>query len=162
MIAQQLGVERVAYEWLQGYEMKVNQAKEQLHRLLANETILAISIHKQKCRLCPVRGMKEVLFDDLGLLPPPGIDPDSCNMAIDLNQLAELQADILLVNVCQEEETLRYWEELRTSQLWLDLKPVRRNRVYPIASDPWREYSAHASERMVDDLLRLLIWNSSS
>ncbi|MFH5186520.1 helix-turn-helix domain-containing protein [Paenibacillus sp. TAB 01] len=156
LMAQQLDAVQEAHDWLAGYDRKVSQAKEQLHRLLGGETVLAVSIHKQQCRISPVRGMRDVLYADLELPPPQGLNPDQYNMAVPVERLAELDADRILLNVCQEEETLRYWQSLETSPQWLDLRAVRSNRVYPITSDPWREYSAHASGRMIDDLLRLL------
>ncbi|WP_282942593.1 AraC family transcriptional regulator [Paenibacillus sp. RC67] len=156
LTAQQLGAEQEAHGWLTDYDLKVSQIKEMLHRSLGTETILAVSIHKQQCRICPVRGMRDVLYHDLQLLPPLGFDPEHYNLTVPVERLDELDADRILLNVCQEEETLRYWQSLEASPQWLNLKAVRKNQVYPISSDPWREYSAHASDRMVDDLMRLL------
>ncbi|MNJ49569.1 HTH-type transcriptional activator Btr [compost metagenome] len=73
--------------------------------------------------------------------------------AVSTEQLAGLEADRILLNVCQEPESLGYWKSLQMSRPWQDLKAVRKNNVYMISSDPWREYSAYACLRMIDDLL---------
>lgn len=150
-----LGVSQEADSWLQCYDQKVKCAREHLSRELGGERLLVMSIYKQNCYLCPVRGMKEVLHGDLQLnIVRSG--SDTYSQIITADQLTEFDADRILVNVCQEPESLGYWQLLQTSPLWQDLKAVRRNHVYPISSDPWREYSAYACERMVDDLLRLV------
>lgn len=156
MTARLLDATEEADRWLGGYERKLEDARRLLHRELKDETVLAISIYKQSCIVCPVRGMRDVLYGDLRLNPVRGFDGSVCNRPITGEQLAELDADRILVNVCQEPESLAHWQSLQTSPQWLDMKAVRRHHVYGISSDPWREYSASAIERMVDDAVRLL------
>ncbi|MFW5436868.1 AraC family transcriptional regulator [Paenibacillus apiarius] len=157
--AQFLGVSQEADSWLLNYEQKVKCARERLNRELQDDTILVMSIHKEHYYVCPARGMNDVLYHDLQLNRVPGVEPASCKQVITLDQLAELDADRILLNVCQEPDSLSHWQSLQTSRKWRDLKAVRRNHVYSISSDPWREYSAYACERMVDDLLKQLIEN---
>ncbi|GAA3399601.1 AraC family transcriptional regulator [Paenibacillus hodogayensis] len=156
LTAQLLEASQEADCWLDGYERKAAAARELLHRELKDETVLAISVFKQNYYVCPVRGMRDVLYGDLQLHPARGFDPAHCNRRITQEQLAEFDADRILVNVCQEPESLAHWQSLQSSPLWLDLKAVRRHRVYTIRSDPWREYSASAIERMLNDAVRLL------
>lgn len=152
--AEFLGVPQEADSWLERYDQKVKYTRELLRREMGDERFLVVSIYKQNCYLCPVRGMKEVLHGDLQLNLVQHSDTN--NQGITADHLPEFDADRILVNVCQEPESLDYWQTLQTSPLWQDLKAVRRNHVYLISSDPWREYSAYACERMVDDLLRLV------
>lgn len=156
LIAQLLGASHEADSWLQGYDRKVKDARDRLERDLKNETVLVMSIHKQSYYLCPTRGMRDVLYHELELNPVPGYNPAEYNQVISADQIAKFDADRILVNVCQEPESLSHWQSLQSSRLWQDLRAVRKNHVYCISSDPWREYSAYASERMVDDLLKFL------
>lgn len=156
LTAQLLDVSQEAEAWLRNYELKIKLAREHLNRELKNETILVMSIFKQQYRFCPTRGMRDVLFHDLQLNGPGGFNAAEHNQLITAEQLAQMDADRILVNICQEPESLSQWQSLQSSLLWQDLKAVRKNQVSSISSDPWREYSAYASERIVDDLLRLV------
>lgn len=156
LTARLLGAAKEAEAWLRGYDRKTLFARGRLQREWGNETVLAMSIFKQSCYFCPTRGMRDVLYGDLRLKSAPGFEPAAYNRVMTADQLALFDPDRILVNVCQEPESLRYWQWLQTSPLWRDLKAVRRNHVHAISSDPWREYSASASERMVDGLLQLL------
>lgn len=154
LIATYLGLPHEAESRLLSYERKVRIARERIHKTIKDDTVLAISIHKLNCYRSPTRGMREVLYEDLQLKPLSDCLSESCKKPISVEQIAELDADRILLNVCQETESLKGWQELQTGQLWKSLKAVRKNQVYLISSDPWREYSAYACERMVDDLLR--------
>lgn len=156
LTGQLLGASQEADTWLLNYDRKVTHARGRLLQELKDDTILIMSIFKQSYHLAPARGMRDVLFQDLQLQSPVGVDPTVCNQSISLEQLAAFDVDRILLNVCQEPESLDHWQSLQTSSLWQNLKAVRRNCVYMISSDPWREYSAYAIGRMVDDLLKLV------
>ncbi|TNJ61588.1 AraC family transcriptional regulator [Paenibacillus hemerocallicola] len=156
LTAQIVGVPLEADSWLRYYDRNTKFARERIEREWRNDTVLVLSIYKQSYYVCPTRGMRDVLYEDLKLNRPKGYNPSVYNQAVALEQFAEFDADRILLNVCQESESLNHWRWLQASPAWRDLKAVRRNHVYVISSDPWREYSAHACERMVDDLLKLL------
>ncbi|MFC3767858.1 ABC transporter substrate-binding protein [Paenibacillus sp. GCM10012303] len=143
-----------AERWLGEYERKLAAARELLKREIQDDTVLVLSIHKNTCLLCPRRGMREVLYGDLRLNAPGGFDEAVCGRTVSFSELADIDAGRILVNVCQETESLAFWQSLQANPLWKDLRAVRRNYVHPISSDPWREYSASAAERMVDDMIR--------
>ncbi|NEW06385.1 ABC transporter substrate-binding protein [Paenibacillus sp. SYP-B3998] len=156
LTAQFVGASQEADAWLHKYDRKVKFAREQLNRELRDDTVLIMSIFKNRCNICPTRGMRDVLYHDLQLNCPNGFNPTAYNQLITAEELAAYDPDRILVNVCHEPESLSHWQSLQTSPLWRDLKAVRRNHAYVISSDPWREYSASASERMIDDVLRHL------
>jgi ABC-type Fe3+-hydroxamate transport system substrate-binding protein len=156
LTAQLLEVSQEAESWLHNYDQKVKFARRRLRQILRDDTVLVMSVHKECYYLCPARGMRDVLYDDLQLNPPSGFDPAKYNQIMTADQLTQFDADRILLNICQEPESMRYWELFQSSSLWQDLKAVRRNHVHFISSDPWREYSAYACERIVDDLLKLL------
>lgn len=156
LIATLLDARAEAQRWLAEYERKLSSARALLQQELQDDTVMAISIYRDCCYLCPRRGMREILYGDLQLSPPSGFEESSCSHPVSGIELAKIDADRILVNVCQEPESLAAWQTLQATPLWRDMRAVRRNHVYPISSDPWREYSASAAERMVDDLVRLV------
>ncbi|CAG7594777.1 HTH-type transcriptional activator Btr [Paenibacillus solanacearum] len=136
--------------WLERYNRKLQRVRERLYEVLRGETVLIVSMFHDRLFLFPSIGMRDV-FADLGLRAPDGAAAYSGNQCISLEELTALDADYLLLNIRQESVTLNHWELLQTTNEWQDLKAVRRGRVHQISSDPWREYSAHAIERMVQD-----------
>lgn len=149
--AQIVGAFDEAVAWMEGYNRQVKLVRERLQEVLQNDNVLIASLLGDSFFLFPTRGMRDV-FHDMGLQPPSGADHYADNQSLTLEELALLDADHLLLNIRQESETLQHWERIRTSASWQDLKVVRRNRVHLISSDPWREYSAYAMERMVQDI----------
>lgn len=158
-----LGVPHEAEKWLEAYDRKVKTARERLKRQVGEETFLIISKYKDRCCLYANRSMLDVFYGDLGLAAAHagelGTMEEPIEEAVSIERLALYDADHILVNVCQEPETLAHWEKLQGSSQWQELKAVRGNHVYVISSDPWREYSASAHVRQIDETLRLLTGN---
>ncbi|MFC4600897.1 AraC family transcriptional regulator [Cohnella hongkongensis] len=156
MIARFVNADGDAEAWLAQFERKLKPVRESVRRELGDETILPLSFFKGQFYYCPTRGMTEVVRQELQLNLICAFEEIRYNTPISAEKVAELDADRILLNVCQEPETLAEWRIRQASSLWQDLKAVRRNKVYDVPSDPWREYSAHAASRMTDDLARRL------
>jgi ABC-type Fe3+-hydroxamate transport system substrate-binding protein len=75
------------------------------------------------------------------------------NEPITLEQLNEMQTDWIFLMVCQESETLSFWEDVQKTSLWQNIKSVQNNRLFIIPADPWLENSPLANERILDDLM---------
>jgi ABC-type Fe3+-hydroxamate transport system substrate-binding protein len=155
-----LGETDEAEGWLQRYDQKVNTARVDLKRILGTESVMVISIYKKNYFLCATRSMRDVLYHDLMLNPVRQHDRSTYNMQINAEQFAELDADRILINICQEPESIATWQQLQTTPIWRDLRAVRNNKVYLIPSDPWREYSANAHSRIIDEALKLFVGKS--
>ncbi|MFB9279509.1 AraC family transcriptional regulator [Cohnella cellulosilytica] len=145
-----------AESWLAQYERKLRLVRESVRRELGDESILPLSFFKGQFYYCPTRGMTEIVGQELRLNLLRAFEDIRYNVPITAEKIAELDADRILLNICQEPETLAEWRSRQASSLWQDLQAVRRNKVYELPSDPWREYSAHAAGRMTDDLARRL------
>jgi ABC-type Fe3+-hydroxamate transport system substrate-binding protein len=155
LTAEFLGETREAEHWLEIYERKVKFARDQLKREVGDDTFLIVRISKQNLYVHCNRSMSEVFYHDLQMVPAYGGDCFIYDQQITLDQLAQIDADRLLLLVRQEEETLAFWKALQYSMPWQELKAVRNNKVYLIPSDPWVEYSAYAHDRIIDESLRL-------
>jgi len=155
LTAEFLGERAEADSWLARYERSVATARERLQREVGGETCLAVRLLKRQLYVHCNRSMSEVFYGDLQMKPAGRGGREDNNRRVTLEQLAELDVDRLLVMVCQEAETLAYWESLQHTMLWQELKAVRSNRVHLIPSDPWLEYSALAHERIVEQAVQL-------
>ncbi|MDQ0297932.1 ABC-type Fe3+-hydroxamate transport system substrate-binding protein [Salibacterium salarium] len=156
-----LGEQKEAKYWLQRYERHVKAAENRIKQDWQSDRFLVIRILKKSIYAMSNRSMAEIMFQDLKLTPAYKNKYLVYNEKITLEQLARIDADHLLIMVCQEEETLAYWEILQHSIEWNELKAVQKNKAHLIPSDPWLEYSPYAHWRIVDELINLQSGNST-
>ncbi|RNB83166.1 AraC family transcriptional regulator [Brevibacillus nitrificans] len=154
--AERVGEQAEAESWLRAFNRKTEERREQLHRVMQNETVAILRIWKGSMYLHCNRSMGEVFYGDLQMNPAFPSDAREYDMEMTLEQLALLDPEHLLLLICQEAETLEYWKALKQSIGWKELKAVRANKVSRIPADPWREYSATAHDRLVDEAFLLL------
>jgi len=155
-LAERLGESRVAEHWLKSYERKIAWARDRLKRSVGDDAFLIVRVSRKNLFAYCNRSMSEVFYGDLQLAPACRFDRPVYDEPVTLKQLSRFDADRLLLIIRREHETLSYWEKLKHSMGWQELKAVRNNRIYFIPSDPWCEYSAWAHSRMIDEVLRLL------
>ncbi|MCR8641650.1 AraC family transcriptional regulator [Paenibacillus sp. N1-5-1-14] len=156
-IAEQLGTVKEANDWLHRYDSRVVEVRESVQHLLAGETTLMLSIHKHDYYVSPTRGAHDVLYHDIQLVDGNDLHVKQSKQPITLQQIARINPDHLFINVCQEQDSINEWQALQATRMWRDLTAVRKNHVYLVSSDPWREYSAYACARMVGDVVGHLV-----
>ncbi|MGI2296246.1 ABC transporter substrate-binding protein [Paenibacillus sp. GXUN7292] len=161
-VAEQAGAQQEARRWLEHYEQKLQHARQLLKKKLQKETVLVLSMYKNSCYYCHTRGMRELIYEELQLNEAEHLECCSFNRNVTIEQLALSDPDHILLNICQETETLEHWQTFQSLPQWANLKAVRKNQMYQILSDPWREYSAYACDRMIDDLLKLLYGDTAN
>lgn len=143
-----------AEEWIAAFERRAAAARKRIARPYGG-TVLAARLHKSQLFAICGGGVAEVLHDLLGFRSPYPEAQGPYSFPIAAEQLDAAGAERILLIVCQESETLESWQRLRQSPQWLSLKAVRDDRVSLIASEPWREYSPVAIDRMLDDAQRI-------
>lgn len=153
-LAALLDVQAEAEGWIAACERRASEIRERI-AWPCSETVLAARLHKSQLFAGCGRGMAEVLHDLLGFLSPYPEAQEPYSFPITPEQLDAAGAGRVLLTVCQESETLASWQRLRQSPQWLSLKVVRDDRVILVASEPWREYSPVAIDRMLEDARRI-------
>jgi ABC-type Fe3+-hydroxamate transport system substrate-binding protein len=159
MIATFLNKEEQAQSWIEQYERKVEHARSRMQQVVGNESVAALRIYGQSLYIYGNRGLEEVLYQDLQLHEACGLDTMR-NQPITLDDLLQINPDRILIAVCPEATSRRYWLALLHSAKWHTLRAVARGSVYMISSDPWFEYSALAVTRMLDEALLLFTGDS--
>ncbi|GAA3410532.1 helix-turn-helix domain-containing protein [Paenibacillus hodogayensis] len=143
-----------ADRWIDRYDCKVRDVREQTSAALGNSSVLVLRIYGPDLFLYWNRGLDDVLYEDLRLRPACGRGP-SHKQPLTLAQLAQLEPDRILLVVCPEASSRAHWLALQHSAAWRRLKAVADGYVYPIPSDPWFEYSPVSIMRMLDEALLL-------
>ncbi|MDF2725155.1 MAG: hypothetical protein K0Q59_4830, partial [Paenibacillus sp.] len=155
-LAERLGEQAEAERWIETFERKVSRVRTSLGIEQRRPVVLTVRVLKNKFYAHCSKGMSDVLFEGIGAAFPIEDASVPFDRLMSLDELDAVQADLLLLLICQETETLDGWKELKQSPRWLSMRAVREDKVRLIPSEPWREYSPIALERMLEQSERLL------
>lgn len=160
-LAEWLGEEQEAQRWLRQFEKKSLSLREHIQAQAQPlpARVLTLKLLKNQLYVHNTFCLQNALYDELGLVPAEASLAPEQNLPLTLQQLAGMKADMVLLLVCQESETLENWAAIKQSTDWMSLPHVVNQQLHQIESDPWREYSPLAMERMLDDMVSLLAGN---
>lgn len=156
-VAKLFGEEAEAEQWLRAYAAKAAAAQSRTgRRPNGPESVATVRMLKDRFYLHCTQAMGDVLFGGLGLRPAfSGAALPPLDLPVSLERLDNEAADRVLLLVCQETETIAAFKRLQQSPRWLSLRMVRDGRLRLIGSEPWRESSPDARERMLDEAVKL-------
>jgi len=155
-IADYLNRTKEAKEWMEHYETHAKRASAQLAPYLNGKKGLVISLFQDNFYLNRSRTAIEVIFEELQIASSQARNQWKHNEGTQLDKIIKWQPDFILLNIRQDEETLKYWQKLRKSSEWNNIEAVKRQQVYFIQSDPWNECSASSHIRVIDNLVELI------
>ncbi|OBZ11107.1 AraC family transcriptional regulator [Bacillus sp. FJAT-26390] len=155
LVAQFLDKTAAAEAWLEAYDRKALFVSEQVKPAFKNDSLLILRITGERYHALGSRSLGTVFYDDLQLTPPRGVDRLKEDQQLTQAQLADFDADRLLLIVDEDSLSQASWRTLMNSEQWRSLKAVRNNRVDFLPSYPWVEYSAFIHELMLDEALKL-------
>lgn len=150
-----MGQQQDAQQWLEQYDDKVIQAKEQLTHLIGKDTVSIIHIMMGHLLIYGRRNGGAVLYNDLGVSPSHDLLPGQVYRALDEQELPQMVGDRMLLIVDQDSESQQRWHKLQHTQLWQDLMPVQNQHVYLLDEMPWLDYSPYAHDQIIDETLKL-------
>ncbi|PGT76570.1 helix-turn-helix domain-containing protein [Bacillus sp. AFS040349] len=156
-IAERIGEVEEANEWLHDYEGQVRVARKQWKKHAGHQKFLPLRFFQGQLFFDHSRTITEVFYGDLQVNSASYEKNYIYNSIVSLPELEKIKPDCILLNVCQESNTLDCWNEFREDYQWNNLEAVRLQKVYQIASDPWREYSASSHERVLKETLTLTL-----
>jgi ABC-type Fe3+-hydroxamate transport system substrate-binding protein len=155
LLAEFLGKEAEAANWLDNYERKASFAREQLKHVVEDDGLLIIRISGDRYCVLGSRSLDTVFYDDLQLLPARGVDRNKSDQHVTPAQLAEFDAGRLLLIVDEDPLSQASWQTLVGSSHWHNLKAVRAGRIDFLPPYPWIEYTAFTHELLIDEVLKL-------
>lgn len=154
-VASIVGQQQDAQQWLEQYDDKVIQAKEQLTHLIGKDTVSIIHIMMGHLLIYGRRNGGAVLYNDLGVAPSHDLLPGQVYRALDEQELPQMVGDRMLLIVDQDSESQQRWHKLQHTQQWQDLMPVQNQHVYLLDEMPWLDYSPYAHDQIIDETLKL-------
>lgn len=142
LLAELLGIEEVAKSWLYYYDLKVAVARERIRKKIGNETVIAVRTWEEGARLFGAKRRKisDILYGDLQVKAPEGMDRFAFLDVASLDELQEFQADHILLFDERKQRT-----DLRKHRL--------RGNVHHAEAYPWLHYSALGHEQAIIEAL---------
>lgn len=165
-IARIVGKETEAGEWLEQYEMKADRISRKVRQKLGGESVLIVGVGNQKICVYGQRNVGTVLYGDLKLAMPAGVENIAHYREVTVNELNEFDADRILLtcyrhygNACEEraiqQECLALWR----SPEWKQLKAVRKGAVHNMCDSRhlYTCYTSLSHDLLLDKSLELLL-----
>lgn len=149
-LAGRLEQREAAELWLANFDHKARKTRKQL-RQFGKRRVLVLKLLKDQLYAHNYYSFNSLLYEELELLRAYPREEGCYNVPLGLEELDRIEADCVLLLICKETETLDYWKRLQQSVSWMSLRIIRENRLRLVPSEPWREYSPIALERMLDE-----------
>ena len=153
--AHRLGIDGMADTWLARYERKAAALKEQLATSIGGDSLLLLQVTAHALTVLGDYSMADVFYGDLGMTKPPGLAVHKGPEDVVLPQLAQLDADRLLVIVGEEEQAKERWRALANSPMWEALNAVRQHRVNTLEASLLHDYTAFTHDLLLDEMRKL-------
>ncbi|RJX39910.1 helix-turn-helix domain-containing protein [Paenibacillus pinisoli] len=139
-VASLTGRERQADEWMERYADQVQEVRRQLRKSLGTEPTVSFWYIREFPNQFDVYYDREMMYDDLGLNPPPTIDQarrerlqlpfkESKNIA----EMPLYAGDYMFVVVDSQAREL--FEQYRKGAIWRNLQAVKSGRVHVLTRD---------------------------
>lgn len=161
-IAGFLGREQHYADWMQKYQRKAEMVKRELAASVGGDTFLVLRLSRSELYLYSNKGIRDMLFGELGLNPAYVHNEMVYNEPVTLEELSVMNPQRLLLIICPDAATRMHWLSLQHSPGWKALEAVVNNEVHQLPSDPWFEYSAVAIDRMLEEVLLMFTGKCTS
>ncbi|MFF2016298.1 helix-turn-helix domain-containing protein [Paenibacillus sp. NPDC058177] len=151
--------DKEAESWLGRYDKKAEVIRENIPYSFRQGGLLILNILPRGFEVWGKRA-GTVLYDDLQIHCARGVEHIEFTEQVQAGQLASFDADILLVNVMKDGQSLMNWQRLQRSKLWQRLKAVRNGHVYQTSGQAWLaepilEYTANRHYDFLQELEQL-------
>ncbi|GGG53885.1 helix-turn-helix domain-containing protein [Paenibacillus radicis (ex Gao et al. 2016)] len=156
LTAQFLEREKEGSLWLTRYDQQVEAVAQRMPAAFRQGTLLIISIASRGINVWGKRA-GTVLYDDLGLTCPTGVETVESTEYVQAEQLGAYDADSILIHVLKDRDSQIIWERLQRSEVWRKLRAVRNHNVYHTSGQAWLaepilEYTANRHDHMLQEL----------
>ncbi|MDQ0207341.1 AraC family transcriptional regulator [Alkalicoccobacillus murimartini] len=166
IIARMVGKEQEAIDVLDRYHTKAEMIKGRIKKKMMNETILILGIGEGAQCVYGQRNLGTVLYGDLHLGVPTGIEDITHLKEVSFEELAAFKADRILLTIYRNKHRLPSKQAIRKQLLqmqqsleWQSLKAVQHNKVYSIfdSNHLYTSYNSLSHNLFLDKMNQLLV-----
>lgn len=159
-IADVLDKKSLAEKVIQDLQTKETEAKEKLHSLVGDQTVMYMMIMAKEIIIYGEnidRG--SFIHKQLGLKPIPEYPQTELSLSISLEKIPEYNPDYIILQLNDEgnEEMQNRYKEIMESSLWKNMTAVKKNQVYTVGSKEWFNLgmSPLADSYAIDEVVRV-------
>jgi iron complex transport system substrate-binding protein len=164
-VAEIVGKQDEAAEWIKQHQERALEAKNQLtQEVNADETLSILWIMEDTFHVVGNRNLGHVLYKLLGIKPAAPIqqliDDNNGDLVytdpLSLEVLPEYDADRIIVMVSDVNAGAEdNYKAMQQSSLWKNLKAVKNNQVYEVPYDKWWSYTIFSADGLLEDAVKL-------
>lgn len=151
-VAQFLDAMAAAETWLSQYEQLAADMRDQVQRLVREDTVLVVHRGRDGYIVCGSKSVAGVLYEDLGLRPADRVSGIECGKIVTAEELASFKADRILLMLPGGGDIRCEWEDLKHSEEWKRVSSVNHGKVTPIGVWPRYDYSAYSQKKFLQTL----------
>jgi ABC-type Fe3+-hydroxamate transport system substrate-binding protein len=164
-IANVIGRTSEASDWLERYESKAEEVRKQLGRLREERTVLIVGIGEGRMCVYGNRNLGAVLYGDLRLAAPCGVEHIAHYKEITLDELHQFDADHILLTNYKHDGSQRMNQVLRgelhrlaSDERWQTLKAVKQQAVYSMVEHQhlYTCYTSYSHELLLNQIQSLM------
>lgn len=156
-IGRLFGLTTVAERWISNYDMKVENARVQVRKVLGGDPMLLVQVYTGGFRVYGMhrKKMKDFFYDDLEITPPTSIKEISFIDAVSLEELAQLDCDHILFLIPAStpqsncDELAYNWRRLKKSRM--------KKRCLFIRHVDKLNYNSAVYENLVEETVKQLL-----
>ncbi|UFJ39448.1 AraC family transcriptional regulator [Brevibacillus humidisoli] len=165
-IAKIIGKEREAKIWLERYEQKAEMIRKQIKRKIGDDTVLVVGIGEGKMCVYGQRNLGAVLYGDLQLGVPRGVETIAHYKEVALEDLFAYEADRILLTSYKHDGTRRMDEAIQrevsalmANSQWHGLKAVRNGAVSYMHDSQhlYTCYTSFSHDLLLDKMYQLFV-----
>ncbi|WP_135554825.1 helix-turn-helix domain-containing protein [Paenibacillus cymbidii] len=160
-IAAFLNKEREAAVWIEQYEARRDQLRQQVKAAIGRERVAVIRIREGLLQMYGIQTIGYPLYRSLQVTPPERIAMTGwCNgtfhsSVITLEELPYYAAEHLFV-VLGTEADKQLWLQIADTGIWRSFPAVLSGNVYPIEAKQWLPFDPLSIARQMEQAARLL------
>jgi len=158
-IGEVLGKAEQAEQVIQDLQAKESEAKDKLHSLVGDETVMYMMIMAKEIVIYGENSDRGVfIHKTLGLKPIEDYPQNELSLAISLEKIPQYNPDHIILQLDDEtnEEVRKRYEEMMSSSLWKNMTAVEKNQVYIMGGKEWFSLgmSPLADLNAIDDIIQ--------
>ncbi|MBB3111352.1 AraC-like DNA-binding protein [Paenibacillus phyllosphaerae] len=164
-IAELLGREKAARDWISQYEAKADQARGIVQAAIGSASVTVLRIMPGAQRIYAARNIGHVFYRALQLPAPAALQSELDRhepgtgltwLPASLDELGNYESDYLLLAAASEEDAKTFMVAAVGHEAWLKHPAVRANRVRQIDWANWMIYAPNAILHQLGEAVQML------
>ncbi|MEW4368963.1 ABC transporter substrate-binding protein [Paenibacillus kandeliae] len=150
-----------ARQYMNAYQKDSNAAKSAIAPVIGSSTVAAVQMQDNAMQIygSTQQGVGSVLYQDLALKAPIGIDTSAASTPVTIAQLQQMNPDYLFISSGVKDDTAEAWSKRMASTTdgaaWSGLKAVQDKHVYIVDASffndtpPAKTYAIETMQKLV-------------